>query len=106
MNSKASVGKRLFQYALCAKGIFIAAIIALAIGVGAELAGPFIAKTMIDDHMLGIEKPYFETTSSENAVSYNGHYYKRGDRFGEGEAKARKSGCCKPDGTFILSASP
>ncbi|MET3847928.1 hypothetical protein ABIE48_001861 [Paenibacillus sp. OAE614] len=40
MNSKASVGKRLFQYALCAKGIFIAAIIALAIGVGAELAGP------------------------------------------------------------------
>ncbi|WP_258168643.1 ABC transporter transmembrane domain-containing protein [Paenibacillus sp. AR247] len=40
--------------------------------------------------MLGIEKPYFETTSSENAVSYNGHYYKRGDRFGEGEAKGQE----------------
>ncbi|MBB3125980.1 ATP-binding cassette subfamily B protein [Paenibacillus rhizosphaerae] len=106
MNSKASVGKRLFQYALCAKGIFIAAIIALAIGVGAELAGPFIAKSMIDDHMLGIERPYFETTSSENAVSYNGHYYKRGDRFGEGEAKGQEVRLLQTGRDFYFVSQP
>ncbi|MGN7356119.1 ABC transporter ATP-binding protein [Paenibacillus sp. SAF-054] len=87
MTPKPRTGKRLFQYALTAKGIFIAAFIALAIGVGAELAGPFIAKSMIDDHMLGIERPYFETTSAEQAAEYNGHYYKRGDRFDADESK-------------------
>ena len=29
----------------------------LFIFVIAELAGPFVAKTMIDDHIVGIEKP-------------------------------------------------
>ncbi|MEC0240422.1 ABC transporter ATP-binding protein [Paenibacillus dokdonensis] len=87
MTPNPRTGKRLFQYALTAKGIFIAAFIALAIGVGAELAGPFIAKSMIDDHMLGIERPYFETTSAEQAAEYNGHYYKRGDRFDADESK-------------------
>ncbi|GIP27271.1 multidrug ABC transporter permease [Paenibacillus sp. J23TS9] len=87
MTPNPRTGKRLFQYALTAKGIFIAAFIALAIGVGAELAGPFIAKSMIDDHMLGIERPYFESTSAEQAAEYNGHYYKRGDRFDADESK-------------------
>ncbi|OWA33846.1 multidrug ABC transporter permease [Saccharibacillus sp. O16] len=80
--------RRLFGYALNAKGTFIAAIIALAIGVGAELASPFIAKTMIDDHMMGIENPFYETTeTSDDAIPYQGTYYKRGDRFEEGETR-------------------
>ncbi len=44
----------------------------LFIFVIAELAGPFVAKTMIDDHIVGIEKPWYETEQSEDAVSYNG----------------------------------
>ena len=32
----------------------------LFIFVIAEL-GPFVAKTMIDDHIVGIEKPWYET---------------------------------------------
>lgn len=53
-------GKSLFKYALTAKNTFILALIMLAIGVAAELAGPFIARTMIDDHMLAIEKPFLK----------------------------------------------
>ena len=53
----------------------------LFIFVIAELAGPFVAKTMIDDHIVGIEKPWYETEKSEEAVSYNGAFYKRSDRF-------------------------
>ena len=44
----------------------------LTIGVAAELAGPFIAKAMIDNHLLAIEKPYYQTTASEEAANYNG----------------------------------
>ncbi|GGN90052.1 ABC transporter ATP-binding protein [Saccharibacillus kuerlensis] len=84
---KKKTARRLFQYAMTAKGTFIAAIIALAIGVGAELASPFIAKMMIDDHMMGIENPFYETDrAGEGVVAYQDSYYKRSDRFEEGEA--------------------
>ena len=29
---------------------------------------------MIDDHIVGIEKPWYETEQSEDAVSYNGAF--------------------------------
>ncbi|MGM1045188.1 MAG: ABC transporter ATP-binding protein [Bacillota bacterium] len=90
ISNESGIAKRLFRYALTAKGTFIAALIMLAIGVAAELAGPFIAKNMIDNHVLGIEKPYYETTSAEQAASYNGKYYKRGDRFKEGESQGQE----------------
>lgn len=37
----------------------------LTIAVTAELTGPMIAKKMIDDHILGIEKTWYETTEDE-----------------------------------------
>ena len=85
-----SVSKRLFQYAMKVKGTIFAAMLMLFIFVIAELAGPFVAKTMIDDHIVGIEKPWYETKKSEEAVSYNGAFYKRSDRFQEGEKKGKE----------------
>lgn len=85
-----STGKRLLQYALTAKKTFIAALLLLTIGVAAELAGPFIAKNMIDNHLLGIEKPYFQTSSAEDAAEYKNNFYKRGDRFAGDEAKGQE----------------
>ncbi|MGQ0455272.1 hypothetical protein ACT4UM_29130, partial [Bacillus sp. SS-TM] len=46
--------------------------------------------TMIDDHIVGIEKPWYETEQSEEAVSYNGAFYKRSDRFEQGETKGKE----------------
>ncbi|HFJ9493662.1 ABC transporter ATP-binding protein [Bacillus cereus] len=85
-----SVSKRLFQYAMKVKGTIFAAMLMLFIFVIAELAGPFVAKTMIDDHIVGIEKPWHETEQSEDAVSYNGAFYKRSDRFEQGEKKGKE----------------
>ncbi|PDY42910.1 multidrug ABC transporter permease [Bacillus wiedmannii] len=85
-----SVSKRLFQYAMKVKGTIFAAMLMLFIFVIAELAGPFVAKTMIDDHIVGIEKPWYETEKSAEAVSYNGAFYKRSDRFQEGEKKGKE----------------
>ncbi|MGA5673584.1 ABC transporter ATP-binding protein [Bacillus bombysepticus] len=85
-----SVSKRLFQYAMKVKGTIFAAMLMLFIFVIAELAGPFVAKTMIDDHIVGIEKPWYETEQSEDAVSYNGAFYKRSDRFEQDEKKGKE----------------
>ncbi|MGH0431676.1 ABC transporter ATP-binding protein [Bacillus hominis] len=85
-----SVSKRLFQYAMKVKGTIFAAMLMLFIFVIAELAGPFVAKTMIDDHIVGIEKPWYETEKSEEAVLYNGTFYKRSDRFEQGEKKGKE----------------
>ncbi|HFK1753364.1 TPA: ABC transporter ATP-binding protein [Bacillus cereus] len=85
-----SVSKRLFQYAMKVKGTIFAAMLMLFIFVIAELAGPFVAKTMIDDHIVGIEKPWYEIEQSEEAVSYNGAFYKRSDRFQQGETKGKE----------------
>lgn len=83
-------GKQLFQYALAFKKIIIVALIMLGLSVGAELTGPFIAKTMIDSHILGIESSWFEVAKGKDAVKFDGHFYKRGAYFGKGEAKGKE----------------
>ncbi|WP_010283561.1 ABC transporter ATP-binding protein [Bacillus timonensis] len=82
-----NVGKRLISYALLYKKIIISALLMLSIAVAAELTGPFIAKTMIDDHILGIENTWYESTESKDAVEYKGSWYKRSDNFLQGEEK-------------------
>ncbi|MBU9720774.1 MULTISPECIES: ABC transporter ATP-binding protein [Bacillaceae] len=78
------VGKRLFRYALQFKRTIIIALIFLSIAVAAELTGPFIAKTMIDNHILGIERAWVETEEAGEA-SYQGREFIRSDRF-EGDS--------------------
>ncbi|PGY02410.1 ABC transporter ATP-binding protein [Bacillus cereus] len=85
-----SVSKRLFKYAMKVKGTIFVALAMLFIFVIAELAGPFVAKVMIDDHIVGIEKPWYETGQGEDAVLYNGTWYKRSDRFEQGEQKGKE----------------
>jgi ATP-binding cassette subfamily B protein len=51
MEPKRSVLKRLLKYALVYKFRIIGALLILCCAVGAELGGPFIAKTIIDKHL-------------------------------------------------------
>ncbi|MEC0310336.1 ABC transporter ATP-binding protein [Paenibacillus lautus] len=106
ISNESGIAKRLFRYALTAKGTFITALILLAIGVAAELAGPFIAKTMIDEHILGIERPYYETTNAQGAASYNGTYYKREDRFQEGETRGQEVRLVQAGRSFFFIDEP
>ncbi|MDO3410614.1 ABC transporter ATP-binding protein [Saccharibacillus sp. CPCC 101409] len=102
-----TITRRLFQYALTAKSTFIVAIIALAIGVGAELASPFIAKMMIDDHMMGIENPFYETEDTGgDSVAYDGATFKRGDRFAENETKGREVRILQVGRGFVFVDGP
>ncbi|MFC0189866.1 ABC transporter ATP-binding protein [Fictibacillus aquaticus] len=83
-----NVGKRLFQYALIYKKSFMLGLFMLAVAVAAELTGPFIAKTLIDDHILGIERTWHETENKDSyTAEYKGTTYKRSDYFEDGEKK-------------------
>ncbi|CAN7477690.1 ABC transporter ATP-binding protein [Rossellomorea sp. LjRoot5] len=82
-----NVGRKLTEYALIYKKIIIAALLMLSVSVAAELAGPFIAKKLIDDHILGIESTWYETVEGKEAVPYEGTWYKRDQYFRDGETK-------------------
>ncbi len=88
----------------------------LTVAVAAELSGPFIAKRMIDTHILGIEQPWYkvprETGSAGNTVdngdtvSYGGELYKRGDRFAEGETRGDEARLLQVGTRFVFVNGP
>ncbi|HYK73717.1 MAG TPA: multidrug ABC transporter permease, partial [Pseudoneobacillus sp.] len=82
--------KRLWKYALNYKKIIIAALLMLTISVAADLAGPFVAKKMIDEHILGIESKWFETEKGSLTAEYKGQYFKREKYFEPGEQKGKE----------------
>ena len=85
-------GRRLIQYAMRYKIHLISALIMLLIAVGTDIAGPLVAKRIIDEHIAGIERPWYETASRDSyAVSFEGKHYKRADRFAEGEERGSEA---------------
>lgn len=83
-----NVNHRLIQYAALYKRNILLALLMLAIAVTAELSGPFIAKNMINQHILGIEQPWYTTAGpGPDAVHYGNHWYKRGGYFTPTEKK-------------------
>lgn len=85
---KQTTGKRLFQYAMLYKKPILLALLLLVLAVSAELAGPFIAKRMIDQNILGIEKKWHEVSAEQPyAVHYKDKWYKREDHFAADEQK-------------------
>jgi ATP-binding cassette, subfamily B, multidrug efflux pump len=84
-----TTSRRLIQYALDYKKIILTALLMLTISVGTDLAGPFIAKNIIDNHILGIESIWYETQDGKNAVEYNGSFYKKERNFSPDEKKGQ-----------------
>lgn len=60
-------GRRLIRYAMKFRALLILALIMLLVSVGTDIAGPLIAKRIIDEHIAGIEKPWFEVVETEKA---------------------------------------
>ncbi|WP_121604833.1 ABC transporter ATP-binding protein [Virgibacillus sp. Bac332] len=74
--------RRLFSYALRFKKGIIIGLICLVIAVSLELAGPLIAKKVIDDHILGVEGNWQQVILKDDTdtVEYEDKFYKRADR--------------------------
>lgn len=97
-----TTGRRLIRYALTYKKIMIAALVMLAISVAADLAGPFIAKNIIDHHILGIESFWYETTSGKKAVEYDGKYYRQEKYFSEKDQKGKQVRILQVGSKFVF----
>lgn len=84
---KASVEKRLLRYLFINKQTITFAFIALIIAVALELTGPFIAKQVIDRHIVGVQTEWVEITDNNDhdTVELHGRYLKRQDRLEEGD---------------------
>lgn len=95
-------GKRLLQYALIYKKIIIAALLMLTVAVAADLTGPFVAKRMIDEHILGIESKWFETKKDKMSVAYKGQYYKREKYFEQDEPKGKEAQILQVGRKFVF----
>lgn len=101
-----TTGKRLLRYALDYKKIIIAALVMLAISVAADLAGPFIAKKIIDQHILGIESIWYESKTGDHAVRFDGKYYKREQYFSNSETKGNQIRILQAGSKFVFIDQP
>ncbi|RUS48825.1 ABC transporter ATP-binding protein [Cohnella sp. AR92] len=96
-----TTGKRLFQYAMLYKRSILLALAFLLLAVSVELIGPVIAKRMIDQNILGIEKTWYEVSSaSGKKAEYKGKYYKRGDHISADDILGAPVRVLQADGGF------
>jgi ATP-binding cassette subfamily B protein len=82
---KASVEKRLLRYLFINKQTITFALIALIIAIALELTGPFIAKQVIDRHIVGVQTEWVAVTANDDddTIVLNNRYLKRADRLDE-----------------------
>lgn len=82
---KASVEKRLLHYLFINKQTITLALIALIIAVALELTGPFIAKQVIDRHIVGVQTEWVAVTNNDDndTIELNDRYLKRADRLNQ-----------------------
>ena len=98
-----NVSKRLIRYGALYKRTFLIALAMLIVAVVADLSGPFIAKNLIDQHIVGIEQTWYETPGQvPDAVFYRGHYYKRSAYFTPTEPKGAAVSLIQVDQTFYF----
>ncbi|MFD0676827.1 MULTISPECIES: ABC transporter ATP-binding protein [unclassified Paenibacillus] len=85
MKGKQTVASRLTAYAMLYKLRIAAALLVLCCAVGAELAGPFIAKTIIDKHISSVQLPWYEASADKQpptgmkSIGIAGKTYVRSD---------------------------
>ncbi|QAS51774.1 ABC transporter ATP-binding protein [Halobacillus litoralis] len=78
---KTSTERKLFQYAWKFRRNILIGLICLVVAVALELTGPFIAKRLIDQHIIGIENQWHQVeVADDHTVEYSNKLYKRSDR--------------------------
>jgi ATP-binding cassette, subfamily B, multidrug efflux pump len=100
------VVKQLYHYATLFKSIIIAALIMLSISVAADLTGPFVAKRIIDHHILGIESTWHQTEKGKDAVNFHGSAYKRNEYFSKNEKKGKEARVLQIGRKFVFVDRP
>lgn len=100
---KPSTEKRLVQYAMRNKKMIFFGLFCLLLAVALELTGPFIAKRLIDEHIVGIENHWMEIQDDDNqTVEYQGRLFKRADRLSEQDEVIRTVTLLQAERSYYL----
>ncbi|HEY8405985.1 MAG TPA: ABC transporter ATP-binding protein, partial [Acholeplasma sp.] len=73
--------KKVWRYIRRYKKLLTISIICMLIVQVLGLVAPLIVKSILDDQLVGITKPWYETTDT-NGVEYQGKYYTQDDESG------------------------
>ncbi len=67
--------KKVWRYIAKYKKLLIITLTAMLIVQGLGLLAPLIVKSILDDYLVGIERPWYETTDVNHSVMYQDKYY-------------------------------
>ncbi|MEY3609668.1 MAG: hypothetical protein RLZZ264_189, partial [Bacillota bacterium] len=69
--------KKVWRYIIPYKGLLTLTIGAMLVVQLLGLVAPLIVKSIIDDYLVGIEKPWYETSKTVNTVAYDNRYFQQ-----------------------------
>ncbi len=67
--------KKVWRYIAKYKKLLVITLSAMLIIQALGLLAPLIVKTILDDYLVGIERPWYEVDESDHQVSYQGRYF-------------------------------
>ncbi len=67
--------KKVWRYIAKYKKLLFITLTAMLIVQGLGLLAPLIVKSILDDYLVGIERPWYETTDEASSIFFEGKYY-------------------------------
>ncbi len=75
--------KKVFRYILPYKGLLTITISAMLVIQVLGLIAPLLVKSIMDDYLIGIERPWYQTNEVVDAVEYQGRYFQQDEPNGD-----------------------
>ena len=75
--------KKVFRYVLPYKGLLTLTISAMLVIQVLGLLAPLLIKSIMDDYLIGIERPWYQTNEVSEAVEYQGRYFQQDQPTGD-----------------------
>jgi ATP-binding cassette, subfamily B, multidrug efflux pump len=75
--------KKVFRYILPYKGLLTLTISAMLVIQVLGLLAPLLIKSIMDDYLIGIERPWYQTNEVSDTVEYQGRYFQQDQPTGD-----------------------
>ena len=74
---------KVWRYVTPYKFLLTATLLAMLVVQVLGLVSPLIIKSIMDDYLIGIERPWYETTETVDSVEYNGRFFQQQESSGD-----------------------
>ena len=68
---------KVWRYVTPYKFLLSATLLAMLVVQVLGLVSPLIIKSIMDDYLIGIERPWYETTETVDSVEYKGRFFQQ-----------------------------